>query len=87
MIFFVYVSSFYVVYAAYVYIYTNLTVEQKPTVSMHIFGYTRMCVYICLYICVHARVCVYIYVCVYEKQMHCRQIKQINIDSNRSISL
>lgn len=85
MIFFVH-ALVYIVYTAYVYIYTHLAAEQKPAVSTHILG-MPVCVFmcVCIFVCMHTCVC--IYVCVYEKQMHCRQIKQINIDSDRSKSL
>lgn len=66
MIFFVH-ALVYIVYTAYVYIYTHLAAEQKPAVSIYPYsGYARMCVYVCLYICVHAHMCMYICLCVRE---------------------
>lgn len=70
-------------YAAYVCIYTNVAAEQKPAGSRGV----PVCVFmrVCVFVCTHTCGC--IHVCAYEKQMHRRQIKQINIDSDSSKSL
>lgn len=64
MIFFVH-ALVYIVYSAYVYIYTNVAVEQKPAVSpvLGVWPYVCLCV---LCICVHAHTCICVCLCVRE---------------------